>query len=301
MLASWLRWRFAAELVICGLLAWLLARAGWGAAAAVSVAALAFLLLQAVVVAFTFGLAARHSVASPVGAPSLPVRFLREYLSYLALFSVIQPFERFWMGSDRIGPPQSGEIPVLLVHGYLCNRGVWWWLRGRLRKTGFAVATVNLEPPHGGIDALADQLQHRITDLRAETGTPRVILICHSMGGLVARALLARHGSEHIALLLTLATPHHGTWLARYGPGRNAREMRPASDWIAALPPIAKDTPVVSAWSPVDNFILPQDASRLAGAREVTLPPLTHLAIAFSPAIFAVLQHELASACAHQK
>jgi pimeloyl-ACP methyl ester carboxylesterase len=51
------------------------------------------------------------------------------------------------------------------------------------------------------------------------------------MGGLVARAYLARHGAGRVAKLVTMGSPHHGTSLARLGP---CLAGRPAAwDWDA--------------------------------------------------------------------
>ena len=76
----------------------------------------------------------------------------------LRLFLVIQPFERWWMGEDRLPP---GRRVLLLVHGYGCNRGAWWWLRARLERAGYVVATLNLEPPNVAIDHYAEAIDGR--------------------------------------------------------------------------------------------------------------------------------------------
>jgi triacylglycerol lipase len=292
MISYWLRWRLAAEAVTLAVAAAAAVRAG--VASPMLAGAAAFFLFVAVhsgAVILSFAVSRRHACK---GAPRLTLRTaLREWLAYLALFVLIQPFERWWMGEDSVGRNASGRVPVLLIHGYLCNRGTWWWLRRRLRTAGFAVATVDLEPPFASIESLADRLHTRIEALRAEAGADRIVLVGHSMGGLAARAYLRAHGASRVAKLVTLASPHHGTWIARYGPGKNAREMEPDSAWLGALP--AVDVPAVSLWSPADNFVAPQDSGRLAGARETILPALTHLAMLFSPLVLDTLTRELAS------
>jgi triacylglycerol lipase len=293
MIAFWLRCMLGALLLA------LLAQYGAAnpALAALNVLA-AFLALHSGIVVASFATSRYHAFeAPPELAPRFPAAipvFLHEWLAYLALFVLIQPFERLWMGNDALAPSAPGRAPALLVHGYMCNRGAWWWLRGRLRAAGFIVATVNLEPPLGGIDAFADQLHSRIEALCAGTGAGQVVLVGHSMGGLAARAYLYRHGPTRVAKLVTLGSPHHGTRLARFGPGRNAREMQPGSAWLRALEAPAPPVPALSIWSAADNFISPQDSSRLAGARERMVPALGHLAMLFSPVILAMLIDELA-------
>ena len=178
---------------------------------------------------------------------------------------IIQPFERWWMGAEAVGPLAAGRAPILLVHGYLCNRGLWWWLRRRFARADIVVATINLEPPLAGIDRLAAQLGERIEALLAETGAETVMLVTHSMGGLAARAYLRRHGAAHVARIgdARRATPRHA--IARLGLGRNAREMEPNSEWLRSLnaePP--PSIPVANLWSLEDEIVDPPDASRLA-------------------------------------
>jgi hypothetical protein len=86
--------------------------------------------------------------------------------------------------------------PVLLVHGYGCSRAAWWWLRRRLEGAGWTVATISLEPIYGSIDDYVEPLARRIDAVLAETGAERLLLVGHSMGGLVARAYLQRYGAR---------------------------------------------------------------------------------------------------------
>jgi triacylglycerol lipase len=266
-----------------------------------TIAALVFLgtivLLNTIVVAASFVVSRWHSMRpAPQPASNVPAGiliFLREWLASLFLFFVVQQFDRIWMGDDAPPRVPPSGVPVLLVHGYKCNRGLWWWMGAKLRAAGFTIATINLEPPGGSIDVLADQLHARIEALCRETQAAQLALVCHSMGGLVARAYLRKHGPARIANLVTLASPHHGTWIARLGFGENARQMQPGSTWLRRLEQSELTVPTLSIWSPADNFIAPQDSSRLAGSRERIVPALGHLTMLLSPRILAILVDEL--------
>ena len=58
------------------------------------------------------------------------------------------------------------------------------------------------------------------------------------MGGLAVRRWLAETGAAgdaRIHHVVTIATPHRGTWLARWAVSRNSREMRIDSPWQRQL------------------------------------------------------------------
>ena len=240
--------------------------------------------------------AARRPSSRPPGIAATRRRDrLFEAAAFVVLFQAIQPFAGLWMGSDAVGRLAPGRRPLLLVHGYCCNRGLWWWLRRALRAHGHAVTTVDLGGPFADIDRFAEVLDARIDALLAETGAAEVVLVTHSMGGLVARALLARRGAGRIARLLTLATPHHGTVTARLGLGRNARQMEPTSPWLARLDALAPPPiDVLSVWSAGDEVVVPPVSSRLRFGREVVFGRLGHVAMVVSPAVRDLLLAELA-------
>jgi triacylglycerol lipase len=253
--------------------------------------------LVAVAVTFGFGWVYRmpRSAQQRIGALAAARMFFEEYLSFLALFLVIQPFERGFMGAERAGRVRPGATPVLLVHGYGCNRGAWWWLRPRLERAGLSVATVNLEPMFGSIDQYVEPLRRRVDALCAETGAARIVLVAHSMGGLACRAYLAEHGIDRTAKLIALGSPHGGSEIARLGLGRNARQMEAGSAWLQALnsKPVPKGLRAVAIYSVHDNFVMPQDAQRLVGADNRPLGGLGHFSLLFSSRIRDVQLAEL--------
>ncbi len=79
------------------------------------------------------------------------------------------------------------------------------------------VAPCDLGWPFADIDQLADALDQHIARVREQTGARKVLLVGHSMGGLIARARLARRGGDDVVGLITLATPHQGAELAKFG------------------------------------------------------------------------------------
>lgn len=202
-----------------------------------------------------------------------------EYLAFLVTFVFILPFERLWMGRDRL---RHCPRPLILVHGYGCSRGVWWFLRRQLEAAGHVVATVSLTPPYTSIGNLVPQLARRIEEVCAATGADQVVLVAHSMGGLVCRSYLASHGSGCVERLVTIASPHSGSELAHIGIGQNAREMEPGSPWLKHLASSSIPVRAISIRTPHDNYVMPQDNQRLPGAQDVELDGIGHLALLFS-------------------
>lgn len=301
-LAKRLRLFLLGETVFYVGVVWLLNRLGVGAGGKVVIVLLLALGGRAFVTFFTYAFA--HAFRSPVppqsriGALDFLVMVAEEYFAFIMLFSVIQPFEHFFLGADRLARSATGRLPVLLVHGYQCNRGFWSWQRTRLQNAGWSIATLNLEPVFASIDIYGEQIHRRVEEICAATGTAQVNLVGHSMGGLAARAYLRAHGAARVARLVTLGAPHHGSRLALTGLGINARQMETDSEWLADLnEPGANPLPdrTATVWSPYDNYVMPQDSARLDEARTHNVGAVGHLAMAFSPAITSVLLAELGS------
>jgi pimeloyl-ACP methyl ester carboxylesterase len=222
---------------------------------------------------------------------------LGEYRALLADNLVNLPFDRLVLRADATSAG-GGGIPVVLVHGYFSNRGFFRRLVPALEAAGVGpVFTPDFTVLLRTIEHFAAELHEEIERVVAATGSARVVLVCHSMGGLAARRYRADHGDARIARLVTIATPHHGTAMAAMGAGANARQMKPGSAFLRALehhesagPPAF---PVLSIYSPHDNLVSPQATSVLAWARNLALPGLGHVAILGSQRLFAALRDEL--------
>lgn len=288
------------EAVLYLLLGWLLVSwCGWAARQAVGLAMILAVLGRTFVIATTFAFSRAYAAPPPagcaIGAGRGLAMALRELAAFCLLFSVVMPFERLFMGADRLGRGEGGRLPLLLIHGYQCNRGYWLWLRRRLERAGWQVATISLHPVFEDIDGYVAQVARRIDEVCAATGAAQVVLVGHSMGGLVSRAYLRAHGNAKVAKLVTLGSPHHGSRLAVLGLGENGRQMIPGSDWLAGLNasgavPLPE---TVSIYSCQDNYVMPQDSSLLEGAKVVPLGGLGHLEMAFSPEVERALLAEL--------
>lgn len=307
MIARLQRWLLAGQALLGAVLAgWLAGTGRTTVPAAVLIGIVAPLALHASILTADFAIAwAARGERPPDGprhgfAKSLRAwlgAYLREIVDSTRTFSFAQPL--LASRAFASGVPVDDRLPVLLIHGYFCNRALWRPMAARLVAAGHAVDAVDLEPPFASIDDYAPRIARAVEALRERTGAARVALVGHSMGGLAARAYLRARGDDAIACVVTLGTPHRGTVHATLGRGRNVRQMRRDSDWLHALaadePPqrLAKFT-VVLSWQ--DNIVAPQAIQTLPGARTVMLHGLGHVSLAYDSRVAGIVLEALAAA-----
>jgi triacylglycerol esterase/lipase EstA (alpha/beta hydrolase family) len=265
----------------------------------------AALLVRLLIFSNNFVLSARS--ASPT-----PPEFRLGALAWLRLFGeefAASMLQTSWF-APRGAPRQvvysdSRYPPVLLLHGYGCNSGYWTHLVPLLDAARISHATLDLEPITGDIDDYVPLVQRAADKLCAATGATRLAIVAHSMGGLAARAWLRRHGTERLARVITLGTPHHGTCLASFGVGRNAAQMRRTgavdgleSAWLRELgagESAATRALLTSIYTHHDNIIAPQTSSFLEGARNIALGGVGHVALGRNRRVLARVMDELAA------
>jgi triacylglycerol esterase/lipase EstA (alpha/beta hydrolase family) len=184
----------------------------------------------------------------------------------------------------------SGQGPIIaLVHGYSCNAGCFGSLPKRLSRRGIDCVVIELGDPTGDLDASAAEVAAWLADVRRRAPDRSIALTGISMGGLVARLALARDNAPKVDNLVTISSPHAGTWTAHFGFGEAARQMRPGSDVIRRLADLPPPCPATALWTPDDTIILPPTSGKLAGAKIVAIPGYTHLAVVEAPAVEEVI------------
>ncbi len=221
-----------------------------------------------------------------------------EVLAAPRVFCWRQPFRsQHW--PDQLPTHARGRRGVLLVHGFVCNRGIWnLWLK-RLTAAGVPVVAVNLEPVFGAIDDYAAAIEQALQRLEKATGLAPVV-VAHSMGGLALRRWWAeQHDDSRVHHAITIAAPHHGTWLARFALSRNASQMQQHSPWRAALvarEPAARARRFTCFYGHCDNIVFPPATATLEGADNRHLAGVAHVHMVDHPAPWAELQRLLAGA-----
>ena len=223
----------------------------------------------------------------------------REYAAIVANNFVRLPMEPFLVRRDP-DPAPGPRVPVILLHGYLSNRSFFLVMLEWLEARGVSpIFLPNYQSVFSTIEAGVDTLHAEIERIVAGTGKS-VVLVCHSMGGLIARRYVQDHGEGRIARLVTIASPHNGTAMASLGFGAHSRQMERGSDFLAALsraeaqkPPTV---PTLSIYSVHDNLVSPQDTSRLPWASNVALAGVAHVGILASEEAFELVLAELRDA-----
>jgi len=287
MLARLTRLLFLAHVAALVGLLWLGATRGWSAGAAIGLAAL--LLWHPVVLGIECLLMRR--VTQRVNGTRVPAgRLLRAWLGEWRASSVTFAWRLPWRSSaepDHLPPAARGSRGVVFVHGFVCNRGFWNPWLARLRALDRAFVAVSLEPVFGGIDDYATIVEAAVRRVEAATGVPPLV-VAHSMGGLAVRgwlrAFASQGAAERVAEIVTIGTPHRGTWLASLGLSPNARQMRQGSAWMSALAaadPAPQAARFVCWWSDCDQIVFPPPTAVLPGAQSRAIEGAAHIALCF--------------------
>lgn len=246
----------------------------------------------------TFALLLRHQPRPP----GLWAALGRELLACLILL----PVWPLWLllGAsyprrvEALSSASAAGRPVVLIHGYAMNRTNWFWL-------GRAMAARGLGPLYAfnyfSLAAVKDSaaaLSEFIESVCVKTGAREVDIVAHSMGGLVGRYYVEKlGGASRVAHLITIATPHRGSSLARFALGAGGRDHSEGSPLLLELERAGRTEEVAytSIWSTCDNLVVPPQSSRLGGPGEdVVLDGIGHLGLLTSPRVVEAITSSLA-------
>ena len=193
-------------------------------------------------------------------------------------------------GPDVPARPRADErLPVLLVHGYGGCAGQWVPVRSALLAAGFhTVETFAYDSFRFDVPTLARQLAQSVRRLLAEheaEGVHEVILVGHSLGGVIVRYAVSLGGLDAVVrTAVTVAAPHGGCALARLAVAPAAAQLRPGSALLRRLEAAA--SPGHARWiaySGGSDLVVPPQRAQLRpdalAAVNVEVPDEGHLSI----------------------
>lgn len=218
-----------------------------------------------------------------------------EVLTALRMYLLQMPWARA-RPAVQAASASPQRVPVLLVHGYLCNHRVWDAMASQLRRAGHPVLALDLEPLFTSIDHYAPLMDEAVAALCRQSGARQVALVGHSMGGLVIRAWMRAHGSARVARVITLGTPHAGTQMAQLTPTANGKQMEWHSAWLQQLTAgesAATRALMRIALSPQDNIVYPQREQVLPDVPVTVFEGLGHLELCRDGAVMAWVLQQL--------
>jgi len=215
---------------------------------------------------------------------------LREALAVVAS-ALLFPFGI--AGSKKRTARKKEQHTIVFVHGYVSNRSSFLPMMTYLRALGLGPVLCFNYKAATSIEKAAAQLREFLKE-RVRGG--RVDLVCHSLGGVIARVYLQDlGGARRVDRCITLGTPHRGTYNAYWVNSRVGRDLRPDSKLLERLQASAHRSGKVRFTSIVagsDNIILPRVFAS-SGEDVVQVPNVGHLGMLFTPSVFQAVAQRL--------
>lgn len=193
---------------------------------------------------------------------------------------------------------------IVILHGLYMSGFVMHPLSKRLKRAGYDILNLSYDSLTPNKQSIFAQIDQFISDQNCA-------FVCHSMGGLVARAYLEQGSlqSRHVDKVITLGTPHKGASLAKHFNDKGFNLLLKNSvefllsenhNWPfnAKLYSIAGDLPIglmpfLKRGSVSDGTVL-LDETCLQGMAEHKVFHLSHTSLIYSKKVMDYIEHILA-------
>jgi pimeloyl-ACP methyl ester carboxylesterase len=177
------------------------------------------------------------------------------------------------MSDGAAGPDRKGEIQdgVILLHGISRTSRSFRRMQTAMDASGFATLNLDYASRRKALESLAEDI-HPAIELFAVGIEGSIHFVGHSMGGLLARAYLARYRPKRLGRVVMLGTPNSGSEIADrlknvlpyrawFGPaGQQLITTRDAT-LDAILPPVDYPVGVIAgdrSIYPISSVFLPK-------------------------------------------
>lgn len=191
---------------------------------------------------------------------------------FLMAFMFVLPMQGAVRGQTLVPDPDDPSIlgsrkPLILIHGRCGSQEATWHdlrsffnlrddLRAAYKLYYFNYPTGGLGCPNENTNHTWERVQQLAADLKSKIKSeiddqvgsqPQVAFLTHSLGGLIARSYMQEQvGYGRTLVLITLATPHHGTLIANNADligdefsalywDHYVYENEPPNDWLRCL------------------------------------------------------------------
>ncbi|KQX48102.1 MULTISPECIES: lipase [unclassified Streptomyces] len=189
-------------------------------------------------------------------------------------------------GAQAPARATAAHTPVVFVHGYNADPGVWGGLRAGFKADGYTDAELfsfGYDTHRSVNEVLSGELAAYVEGVKRQTGASRVDLVAHSFGSLVTRWYVKFDpaGQASVAHWVSLAGPNHGTSIAWACAlwDQACRDMSPGS-YVQKNLAAGDETPgavrYATWWSNCDEVINPDNSVPLTGATNNAAGCLDH-------------------------
>jgi pimeloyl-ACP methyl ester carboxylesterase len=126
------------------------------------------------------------------------------------------------------------------------TQGLWDFLKSE----GFSLASWTQSQPLGPIQIAIDELKTAFAKVRNKWPDKPVYLVGHSRGGLIARSFLLEEPEASIEGIVTIASPHSGTGMAKF-----SRFLKPAGVLLKKIIPGKSKAKLTDALERLSDFL----------------------------------------------
>ncbi len=185
----------------------------------------------------------------------------------------------------RIAPSQP---VIILTHGLYHNTSAWLVMRHRLRKAGFTnLYLMNYFSFFTSFESIFTKFERFVAKTHAEAPGQPLVLIGHSLGGLLCRVYAERSSGDHApSLVITLGAPHRGSKMTAFATGNLGRSLMYDGPLIREIEREGREAPCPAAciFSPADALVLPSESLRAPypGWTEYPTSPVSHVGMLYS-------------------
>lgn len=183
--------------------------------------------------------------------------------------------------------PMGKGTPILLIHGLFHNSSAWLVMKRRLREAGYTnLHTYQYNSFTRGFDEAVEGARLRLNAILRNSPDGKVILMGHSLGGLVCRCAVDKDiYRDKVAGIIALGSPHGGSDLAWFGGNRMSRGLIPGREIPTKVSQVADpDCPKLAIYTLVDDFVFPLETLRpnSPGWEERLCSPMGHVWMLYS-------------------